>query len=204
MSFVLLVLAIAVVASLLRGGRFGRLALAPLQWVWLLFVGVLLQIAADALVIAGVLEVTGRLTYGLLLASQVLVITWVLANWQLPGLVLVAIGLILNATVMAANGAMPVDPEAIAAIGRDSSELVRGKHVLLDEDTRLPWLADIWPVPVLRSVISIGDVVLAAGLIPITHYLMTYRPPSERRRRRRRRRAVTPRPGDGPAPASGR
>ena len=206
--YVLLVLAIAVIASLVRGGRFHRLAKAPLQWIWLLFVGVGLQLGADALVIADVLQPTGFTAYGLLLASQLVVIVWVLVNWELPGLPLVAIGLILNATVMAANGAMPVDPEAIAALGRDPSELVRGKHIVMDADTRLPWLADIWPVPPLRSIISIGDVVLAAGLIPITHYLMTYRPPKERRRRgadapARRPRGGSRRGGD-PAPGSAR
>jgi hypothetical protein len=202
LSFVLLVLAIAVIASLLRGGRFSRLAKAPLSWTWLLFVGVSLQVAADGLVIAGVLEPASAVSYGLLLGSQLVVIAWVLANWQLPGLPLVAIGLMLNATVMAANGAMPVDPEAIAALGRDGSELVRGKHVLMTDDTRLPWLADIWAVPPLRSIISIGDVVLAAGLIPITHHLMTYRSPSERRRDGSPRR-VRP-PGGDPAPGSTR
>ncbi len=203
MFFVLMVLAIAVVASLLRGGRFSRLAHAPLRWVWLLFVGVLLQVAADILVILEVLQATGPLAYGLLLSSQLVVVTWALANWQLPGLILVGIGLALNAAVMAANGAMPVDPEAIAALGRDSGDLVRGKHVLMDDDTRLPWLADIWPVPPLRSIISVGDVVLAAGLIPITHYLMTYRPPSQRRRGLAARTARSPR-GDDPGPSSER
>jgi hypothetical protein len=212
--YVLLVLAVAVIASLVRGGRFHRLAKAPLRWVSLLFVGVALQLAADGLVIADVLEATGGVTYGLLLASQLLVIAWVLLNWQLPGLVLVAIGLLMNATVMAANGAMPVDPDAIAALGRDADDLVRGKHVVMDEDTRLPWLADIWAVPPLRSIISVGDVVLAAGLIPITHHLMTYRPPKERRRRGQQvARGVSDGtanpgpddelpPGDDPAPGS--
>jgi hypothetical protein len=49
--------------------------------------------------------------------------------------------------------------------------------VLLDDATRLPWLADIWPLPPLRSIISIGDVVLAAGLIPLLHALMSWTPP---------------------------
>jgi hypothetical protein len=146
-----------------------------------LFTGVVLQLASDLGVIAGWFTGTGALSYALLLGSQVVVLAWVLANWQLPGLVLVALGLAMNAVVMAANGAMPVHPEAIAALGRDASELVRGKHVLADADTRLWWLADIWAVPPIRSVISIGDVVLAAGLIPIVHHLMTYRTAAERR-----------------------
>ncbi|MCA1784196.1 MAG: DUF5317 domain-containing protein [Intrasporangiaceae bacterium] len=181
MFFVVLVLMIAIGASLVRGGRFHRIGRAPLRTTWLLFVGVALQVAADAGVVLGWFEGTGTISYGLLLASQVVVVAWVLRNAYLPGLALVAIGLALNAAVMGANGAMPVHPEAIAALGQDPGELVRGKHVLLDDDTRWWWLADIWPVPPIRSIISIGDVVLAAGLLPITHHLMTFRTPAERR-----------------------
>lgn len=181
MFFVVLVLVIAIGASLVRGGRFHRIGRAPLRTTWLLFVGVALQIASDAGVVLGWFEGTGTISYGLLLTSQVVVLAWVLRNGYLPGLALVAIGLALNAAVMGANGAMPVHPEAIAALGQDPGELVRGKHVLLDDDTRWWWLADIWPVPPIRSIISIGDVVLAAGLLPITHHLMTFRTPAERR-----------------------
>ena len=200
--FVIFVLAIAVIVSLIRGGRFGRLAKAPLRWVWLLFVGVGIQVLANLLVAMDVLAVSDVLVYVLILVSQLVVIGWVVSNWQLLGLPLVALGLLLNAIVMGANGAMPVDPEAIAALGRDPSELTEGKHVLMDGSTRLWWLADIWAVPPLRSIISVGDVVLAAGLIPITHHLMTYRTPRERRRRRAATSWPVHRPDD-PAPGAG-
>jgi hypothetical protein len=36
--------------------------------------------------------------------------------------------------------------------------------VLLDQSTRLPFLADVIPLPVLHQVISLGDVFLAVGL----------------------------------------
>lgn len=202
--FVLFVLAIAVIASLIRGGRFGRLAKAPLRWVWLLFLGLGIQLVANLLVAADVLEVNDILVYVLILGSQVAVIAWVLSNWQLPGLPLVALGLLLNAVVMAANGAMPVDPDAIAVLGRDPSELIEGKHVLMDETTRLRWLADIWPIPLLRSIISVGDVVLAAGLIPITHHLMTYQTPRERRRQNGTAMSRPKHRPDDPAPGAGR
>jgi len=179
--FVVLVLVLAVASSLVRGGRIHRLGQAPLRDTWLLFIGVALQLVSDAGVILGWFAGTSALSYGLLLTSQVGVLAWVLRNWNLPGLILVAIGLALNAVVMGANGAMPVHPEAIAALGQDPVDLVRGKHVLLDDGTHLWWLADIWPVPPIRSIISIGDVVLAAGLLPITHHLMTFRTPAERR-----------------------
>lgn len=206
MFFVLLVLLLAIGASVVRGGRFHRIGQAPLRDIWLLFIGVALQVAADAGVILGWFEGAGTISYGLLVTSQVVVLAWVLRNWYLPGLILVAIGLALNAAVMAANGAMPVHPEAIAALGQEPGELVRGKHVLLDDDTRLWWLADIWPVPPIRAIISIGDVVLAAGLLPITHYLMTFRTPAERRGTgaTEDERVSGPRPADDAGPGSGR
>lgn len=184
MPFTLTVLTLAVVLSYLRGGRLRRIAEAPLRWPLLLFLGLALQLGVDLAASRGLLVTAALESYLLLLASQVLVLMWVLVNWKLPGMVLVGLGLALNAAVIGANGAMPVDPAAIAALGIEGAEVPPGKHVLMDESTRLPWLADIWALPPLRSIISVGDIVLAAGLIPLTHGLMSYRPPAERRRRR--------------------
>ena len=173
--FVLLVLALALGVSLARGGRFRNIAEAPLHRGWLLAAGVGLQIVVDVAAGRGVLTPGLWSTYALLALSQVLVVVWVVSNRHLPGLVLVAAGLAMNATVMAANGAMPVAPEAIAALGIDGAVVPPGKHMLLDASTRLPWLADIIPMPPIRSIISVGDIVLAIGLLPLTHALMTWR-----------------------------
>lgn len=185
MPLTVLIVGAAVVVSLLRGGRFRRIAEADLRSTWLLFVGLGLQLIVDAAAARGHLE--GNAGYALLLTSQLLVVGWTLANWWRPGMLLIFLGLALNATVMAANGAMPVAPEAIAAIGLEGAEVPPGKHELMTEDTRLPFLADIWPLPPIRTIISVGDVVLAAGLIPLVHHLMTYRTPAERRGGQRRR-----------------
>lgn len=181
--FVLVVLVLAVSMSYLRGGRLSRLAHAPLHRPWLLFVGVGVQVAVDVLAAQEVLGDASTLGWVGLLISQLLVVAFVVSNWQLPGIVLVASGLLLNAVVMAANGAMPVDPAAIQVLGLDGATVPPGKHTLLTESTHVPWLADIWPLPLMRSIISVGDVVLAAGLLPITHALMTHRSPAERRGR---------------------
>jgi hypothetical protein len=173
--FVLVSIALAVAASYARGGRLHRIADAPLRWSWLLFLGVALQVLVDLGTARGFLSEAGWSGYLLLLASQLVVLGWVVANWHLPGMRLVTIGLGLNALVIGANGAMPVDPDAIRALGIDGATVPPGKHTLLDDQTRLPWLADIWPLPPLRSIISVGDVVLAAGLIPLTHTLMSAR-----------------------------
>jgi hypothetical protein len=174
--FTLAAVAVAVAASLLRGGRFRYLAERPLVASWLLFTGVAIQVAVDLAAARDLLPDAGLAGWTLLLLSQLLVVAFLLANRRLPGVWLVATGLLLNALVIAANRAMPVDPAAIAALGLEGVEVPPGKHTLLTEATRLPWLADIIPVPWLRSILSIGDLVIAAGLVPLTHGLL--RPPT--------------------------
>ncbi len=173
MPFVLTVLIVAVAISYLRGGRFRHVADAPLRLTWLLFAGVAVQFGVDLAAGRGWLPDAGLSGWSLLLLSQLLVIGFLVANRQLPGTWLVAGGLLLNAVVIAANQAMPVDPAAIRAIGLEGATVPPGKHTLMTEATRLPWLADIIPVPPLRSIISVGDVVLGAGVVPLTHALMT-------------------------------
>lgn len=182
MPFTLSVLVLAVGLAYLRGGRLHRLAEAPLRWAWLLLAGVGLQVTLDVIAARGVLGDASTAGWLLLVASQALVLGWVVANAHLPGTIMISMGLLLNAVVIAANGAMPVSPEAIAAVGAEAAVTPTGKHTLLTEGTRLPWLADVLPLPPLRSIISVGDIVLAAGLVPTAHALMTYRSPGERRR----------------------
>lgn len=176
MPFTLTVLAIAISVSLLRGGRLRHVADADLRLDWLLFVGVALQVAVDLAAARNLLPDAGLSGWTLLLLSQLLVIGFLVGNRRLPGVWWVAAGLALNAIVMAANRAMPVDPVAIAALGIDGATVPPGKHTLLTPDTHLALLADIIPVPWLRSILSVGDLVLAVGLLPMTHTLMTGAP----------------------------
>jgi hypothetical protein len=180
----------AVAVAYLRGGRLRHLAAAPLRAPWLLFVGLGLQIAVDLSAGRGFLADASALGLGVLVLSQVLVVAWLLLHRELPGVWLVALGLAMNAVVIAANGAMPVDPSAVRALGLGDLEVPIGKHTVLTEDTRLPWLADVLPVPPLRSIVSVGDLVIAAGLFPLTHALMRDRSDGPRRPSRRISRAA--------------
>ena len=83
-------------------------------------------------------------------------------NWRIGGAPLVAIGSALNAVVILANGGMPFDAAAAAAVGALTLEN-DALHQPLDPDTRLPWLADVLPVGLFRAVYSVGDVIIAAG-----------------------------------------
>ena len=179
MPLTLIVVGVALVGSILRGGRLGRMAEADLRATWLLFLGLALQVAVEIAAVRG--HLGGDAGYALILVSQLLVVLWTAVNWWRPGMALILLGLVLNATVMAANGAMPVAPDAIEAVGLDGAEVPPGKHELMDDDTRLAFLGDTWPLPPIGTIVSIGDIVLAAGLIPLVQHLMTYRTPEERR-----------------------
>ncbi len=181
MFFTLAVLAAAIGTSLVRGGRLRHLADNPLRASWLLFAALGAQLAAE-----GLARASGHLamvpTYPLLLASHAALVAWLVMNRRRAASWLVATGLALNAVVIAANGAMPVDPAALAVLGHDGAPLDAGKHMLMDDTTRLAFLGDIWAIGWLRSVISVGDVALAVGMIPFVHDLMTPQPVPRRAR----------------------
>ncbi len=200
--FTLTVLLLAVLVSYLRGGRLHRIANAPMRWSGLLFLGLAVQAgvefaARQHLILNGETAVSVALV-----SSRVLVLIWVLRNRHLPGVLLIGTGLVLNATVIAANGGMPVDRAAIDALGLEGTRIPVGRHTPLTDDTLLPWLGGIWAIPLLRSIVSIGDVILALGLLPLTHGLMSYRPVLERRRtalarhRAEQQRAIRSRPDE--------
>lgn len=179
MPFVVIVLIAAIAVGYARGGRLHRVADAELGWAWLLFAGVALQVAVDIASGRGLLaDAPGTV---LLVTSHAMVIGWIVLNRFRPGMVLIFLGLALNAVVIVANGGMPVDPTAIDAAGLPAVDALHGKHTLMHDGTRFTFLADIIPVPPLRTVISVGDIVLAAGLIPLVSHLMTYRSAVERR-----------------------
>jgi hypothetical protein len=110
---------------------------------------------------------TGVVHTALLATSLVLGALWIAMQRRHLASVLLAIGAGLNVIVVAANGGMPVDPGALARVGRRDVDVTRGflyKHVPLTSDTRLSWLGDRIPVPIQRNVISVGDVLMAVAI----------------------------------------
>ena len=125
----------------------------------------------------------------LLVISYLLLLTFALANLRRPGLVIIGAGLLLNFLAIVSNGGlMPVSPDTTERAGA-SEELSlgewvpRSKDVLLTrEDTRLWFLTDIlvWKNPAVKA-FSIGDVVIAAGLLVTLGELLLPRPRRVRR-----------------------
>lgn len=175
MPFVLTVLVVAVALSYVRGGRLTRIGDAAIRWPWAVVVGLGLQVVLDLAAQRYAIDATW--TWVGSLASQLVVVGFVVANLRWPGMAAIGTGLALNAVVIAANGAMPVDPAAIRALGFDGPvALPPGRYTVVDGGTRLPWLGDVFPVPWLRSIVSPGDLILALGLLPFVHALLLGRP----------------------------
>lgn len=108
---------------------------------------------------------SGALAGALLLASYAPVAVFVGIN----RLWLVASGLVLNLIVVVANGGMPVSLVASRTAGLPDprgTDVLWGKHVVMDDATRLRALGDVIPVPIpgFRQVISVGDVLVLAGI----------------------------------------
>ncbi len=155
------VLLAALVLGRLRGGRLARLGALPLRSRRLVLVALLVQ-AAGAL--------AGGAAYPVGLAvSALLALAFLGRNRGLPGGVLLALGLLLNAVVVGVNGAMPVSRHAAARAGLPDVDLVLlgdPRHAPADAGTRLRPLGDVVPVPLpwRPEVVSPGDVAVAAGL----------------------------------------
>lgn len=156
----------AAIAGLLRGGSLDRLAETRFAWTPLLFAALAVQLAASLL-----FEVEGAAGLAIVLGTNAAVALFLLANRGLPGMTLAALGLLMNVAVIAANGAMPVSQRAAEIAGVSIAELddAAPKHEAMNDSTALWPLADIIPIPGFRSIFSLGDVVLAAGIAVLVY-----------------------------------
>jgi hypothetical protein len=170
-TVIVLVLLGALAVGRLRGGSFDRLSQLPMHRSGLVVAAALLS-AVGAY--GGRLGLPPRATYvGCTVVAAGLVSVFVAFNRRLVGVPLVALGFALNALVIVANGAMPVSHLAARHAGVEIDPVLSGddaRHELLTGQTRLRFLADVISVPLpgaLRigsNVVSVGDVVLAAGI----------------------------------------
>jgi hypothetical protein len=159
MLFVLLAVVGGLLAGYLFGGSLRRLEATRLHRVWLL----LLAVAAQ---LVGAFLAGGSAYAALLVATLVLAVGFLLSNPGLAGRGLIGAGLALNALVIVANSAMPVELPAAAAAGVATGPLADDpRHTLGGPGTRLSLLDDRipLPLPLEPQVLSAGDVLVAAG-----------------------------------------
>lgn len=151
----------------LRGGRLCHLGATPLRWPALVGVAV-----AGQLTLRGPASTTGLVRTGVLAAIGAALIEFAWANRMRPGMGLILLGFGLNALVITVNSGMPVSGAALDAIGQSRTLARHDQHQVLRASDRLGFLGDVLPVPALRSIYSLGDIAVAAGMGTLVANLM--------------------------------
>lgn len=165
MLWLAIVLFLALTISMLRGGRLVNLSDIELKGWWLLILAFGLQAATGWL---GEDSDTAGLV--MILLSFALLMALVGLNRSKPGMWIAGIGVLMNFTVIAINGGMPVlagAAEVASGFTVASPDLTATfKHVPLDSSSRLTFFADVVPLRIvgIGEVISLGDIFLALGL----------------------------------------
>ena len=168
--------ALAVLVGLLAGGSLSHWCTVRVRWWPVVAICMLVQVALFSpwLEQQPAVIACGSWLYVISLAGVLAVL---LANARagrgaFSPLALAALGVALNCLVILANGGhMPRSVEAAASVGQASaSQPVRDRLVNVQpmtNDTQLVWLGDSLPQPrwlPMANVISVGDLLLAAGL----------------------------------------
>jgi hypothetical protein len=167
----LAIIILVIVVALLRGGSLRNFAAVQLRWLPLVIAGFALQLLIFTPFARSPLVAFATLPIYVL--SLALLAIWVAANWRIPGMALIAIGLALNVIAITANGGhMPVSPESARYAGTignytSAGALVANNSIATQDNVRFWLLTDIIAIPKqvpFASVISIGDVLLTIGV----------------------------------------
>ncbi|HET7428499.1 MAG TPA: MFS transporter, partial [Gaiellales bacterium] len=111
------------------------------------------------------------------LFSYLMLIGFFLLNLRVPAFWLVGFGLLSNTAVIFANGGhMPITAEGWVAAGGTLSDFnshgFSANSVLMGPGTRLPWLGDVFALPIripTASVLSIGDLLIVLGTVAFVY-----------------------------------
>ena len=164
MSPIIVILGVAVVIGLVAGGSLRNFERVRVHWWALAFGGVALQ-ALPAPTIAGIEPSDGRHGDARALLRPVARVHHGESLGAAAGVM--AVGLLLNLSVVAINGGMPVSTSAIRTAGGSTLALATAsdaKHHLMTDEDKLTPLADVIPIPRPAGIVlSIGDELLYTG-----------------------------------------
>jgi DHA3 family macrolide efflux protein-like MFS transporter len=172
---------LALIVGALAGGGLPRLADLRLRWLWLLGIALALRVIATFGREVGIAE--GLPIGAFYIGAYLFIFGWLWGNWRVPGLQIASVGIASNALAVIINGGqMPIWSGAFLTAGFTPADIANDPfHFVLEADTVAAFVAagglfgDVIPVPVpfIRDVVSIGDVILALGIFWAIVYSMT-------------------------------
>ncbi|MFL5798736.1 MAG: DUF5317 domain-containing protein [Actinomycetota bacterium] len=163
MKLVLAVVTLAVLAGLFAGGSFRGLADLRVRHLWLAPVCLFLQMAPTP-------SSPTWAPLAMLYVSLGGLLFFCALNRRLAGFLAISAGLVLNLTVIAVNGGMPVSKGALVASGQaDTLSLLEAdggaKHHLAGPGDRLMFLGDVIAIPApIAQAVSAGDILVYGGV----------------------------------------
>lgn len=171
MTVVVIAVGLGGIAGVLSGGRLANVAGAKLRSLWLLVAGALGQAVVTG---SGMRGVTGL---AVVIGSYLALAAFATRNLHLPGMGVVVVGVVLNLAPIALNAGMPVESHAIvrariASFDEVPSLEFGAKRHLAAPGDHLRALDDTIPDWVTHEVLSIGDLVLSAGVAAVVVSLL--------------------------------
>jgi MFS family permease len=165
-------IALGLIAGLLAGGHITNLTQVRLRWMAAIFLAVVVRYGTEA-ALSREIPIAETLRVPLLVTAYAILLVGTWANRRQPGMAIAFVGILSNAVVIAVNGGhMPIWEPSLIAAGLTPADVASPIHVILPPPIDAAFLAHLGPLgdvipiplPVVRNVASIGDVVVSFGL----------------------------------------
>ena len=158
MGYASLVLLLVVATVIATKGSWRMIARARFRLSWLIIASFALQALASFL--EGRHELSHSVAAALVLLSYLGLLGFCVSNFRWVGVILIGVGLTMNAIAIAANSGMPTRTPS-----RQAPISLTAKHRPSSPSDQFTWLTDtIWIPRPFASMVSVGDLVIASGL----------------------------------------
>jgi hypothetical protein len=156
---------VAIVVVVATKGSFSRLSSLHFRMLWLLFLGLAIQIVLEFVTFPK--DRIDDAGFALLVLSYAAILWFCVLNKKVKGVTLITVGIALNVLVIVLNQGMPTKDDVKERNGREVHVPIEHtvKHRPLEDDTVLQFLGDVITLPgVPNQQFSIGDIVIALGI----------------------------------------
>ncbi|MBV9663171.1 MAG: DUF5317 domain-containing protein [Actinobacteria bacterium] len=153
--------ALVLLSVVLARGDVRKLGALRFRWIGLLLAALAIQV-----LVISILHLSHALDVTFHIASYVLVSGFLVANWRIAGMPILALGAMLNFLAISANGGvMPANPHALRRAGFDR-QYAHFENSQALKHPKLPWIGDEFAIPKswpVHNVFSVGDVLIIVG-----------------------------------------